>query len=258
VCLFIEGLKVREIAIALSAGFGMLALVACGSEPLEIPERIRTPIDPATVGTISGSVAFEGEMPILERIPMGGFPGCATQHEEDPVNESVLVSGGRLQNVFVYIQTGLEGMTFEVPTEPAVFDQTGCVYSPRVLGVQRFQPIVVRNSDPLLHNVHATPQAQTGFNFGQPVRGMENLVQFKENEVMVPVICDVHGWMRAYIGVVDHPYFAVTLEDGEFRLPDVPPGTYTLSAWHEVLGTHSAEVTLGEGEEVTVNFTFSG
>ena len=235
----------------------VLLVSSCGAEPIEIPERTPTPIDAATLGTIFGTVEFSGEIPESVSIAMGGFPGCLISHAELPQDESVLVEDGRLGNVFVYIREGLEGKVFPVPTEPVVFDQKGCIYTPHVLGVQRYQPIAVLNSDTLLHNVHSAPVNQQGFNFGQPVAGMENMVQFREEEVMVPVKCDVHGWMKAYIGVVDHPYFDVTPEDGSFRLGNVPPGSYTLEAWHEIFGVQTAEITVGDSDEVIVNFRFS-
>jgi hypothetical protein len=247
----------KQVLIGSVLAVVWIMVSGCAQEPLQIPERIPTPIDSSTVGTIRGTVRFTGEIPESAALALGGFPGCATQHTEAPRDDSVLVRDGQLANVFVRIREGLEGKTFAVPTEPAVFDQKGCLYLPHVLGVQRYQPVQVLNSDTLLHNVHSTPEKQEGFNFGQPVAGMVSVVQFREEEVMVSVKCDVHGWMKAYIGVVDHPYFVVTPEDGSFQLPNVPPGTYTLEAWHEVFGTQTAEITVGDSEDVVVDFSFS-
>jgi hypothetical protein len=247
----------KQIFVSIVLGAVSLMVPACGDTPIEIPDRTPTPIDSATVGTIRGAVRFDGEIPESGGLALGGFPGCMIQHDEPLSDDSVLVREGRLANVFIHIRAGLEGKTFAVPSEPAVFDQRGCLYVPHVLGVQRYQPVQVLNSDTLLHNVHATAEKQDGFNFGQPVAGMVSVVQFQEEEVMVSVKCDVHGWMKAYIGVVDHPYFAVSTADGEFQLPNVPPGTYTLEAWHEVFGTRTAEITVGDSEHVVVDFSFS-
>ena len=247
----------KQILVSFVLAAVWITVSACAEEPLEIPVRTPTPIDSSTVGTIRGTVAFTGQVPESAGLALGGFPGCAAQHDEPPRDDSVLVLDGRLGNVFIHISEGLGDKTFAVPTEPAVFDQMGCLYVPHVLGVQRYQPVQVLNSDTLLHNVHATAEKQAGFNFGQPVAGMVSVVQFKEEEVMVSIKCDVHGWMKAYIGVVDHPYFAVTPSDGSFELPNLPPGTYTLEAWHEVFGTRTAEVTVGDSEDVVVNFSFS-
>jgi hypothetical protein len=234
-----------------------LFVSSCQKEVIEIPERVPTPIDLETVGSIAGLVRFLGETPLVTPIAMGGFPGCLINHSEPYQDSSVLVENGRLRNVFVYIREGLDERVFSIPTDPVVFDQKGCVYRPHVFGVQRFQPIMVTNSDSLLHNVHSLPVNQAGFNFGQPVAGVKNMVQFGESEVMVPVKCDVHGWMRAYIGVVDHPYFAVTPADGSFRLENVPPGSYTLEAWHEMFGVQRAKVIVRDNDDVIVNFEFS-
>ena len=118
------------------------------------------------------------------------------------------------------------------------------------------QPLVILNSDPTLHNIHAMPKGNTEFNTGQPIQGMKTMHTFDKPEVMVPFKCDVHGWMNAYVGVLDHPYFAVTGPDGSFTLKGLPPGTYTIEAWHEKLGTQTTQVTLGAKETKDANFTF--
>lgn len=165
---------------------------------------------------------------------------------------------GTLANVFVYVKSGLEGKTFATPSEKVVLDQKNCRYHPHILGVQTNQIIIIRNSDDLLHNIHPMPKNSRGFNVGQPKQGMETEKSFPAAEIMVPVSCDVHGWMSAYIGVVDHPYFAVTGSDGSFSLPNLPPGEYTIEAWHEQYGTQEMKVTVGEKQQVTADFTFSG
>jgi hypothetical protein len=144
------------------------------------------------------------------------------------------------------------------PSEPVVLDQKNCRYEPHILGVQTDQTIVIRNSDPFLHNIHPVPENNRGFNVGQPTQGMETERTFSSPEIMIPVGCDVHGWMSAYIGVLDHPYFAVTGSDGSFQIPNLPPGEYTIEAWHETFGVKEMKVTVDEGGTATADFTFEG
>ena len=144
----------------------------------------------------------------------------------------------------------------EPPTEPAQIDQKECRYHPHVFGMRVGQPLEIINSDPTLHNIHAMAKNNREFNNGQPIQGMKTVHTFTAAEVMVPFKCDVHGWMNAYVGVLDHPYFAVTDASGTFSLPALPPGTYTIEAWHEKLGTTTQSVTLGPNETKEISFTF--
>ena len=147
----------------------------------------------------------------------------------------------------------------QAPTTAFVFDQKGCHYSPHVFGVQVGQPIEIVNSDATLHNIHAMPKTNKEFNTAQPIQGMKTSHTFeaKEESVVIPFKCDVHGWMNAFVGVLDHPYFAVTKNDGTFSIPNLPPGKYTLAAWHEKLGTQTLEVTVAAKESKSdANFTF--
>lgn len=218
-----------------------------------------TEIDPATAGSIAGTVNFTGTAPEPELIQMDAEPTCMEQYSEGPFTQEVVVNdNGTLANVFVYVKTGLEGMTFSTPSEPVVLDQNGCRYEPHVLGVQTDQTLLIRNSDDVLHNIHPEPTNSRSFNVSQPNQDMETERSFPAAEIMVPVGCDVHGWMTAYIGVVDHPYFAVTGSDGSFELPNLPPGDYEVEVWHEVYGTQTMNVTVGESEAVTADFTFEG
>jgi plastocyanin len=163
-----------------------------------------------------------------------------------------------LQNVFVYVKDGLGTLKFPVPPAPLVLDQKGCQYRPHVFGVQVGQPIEILNSDATLHNIHAWPMANAEFNKGQALQGMKDTHVFSTREVMVPFRCDVHRWMNSFVGVLDHPFFAVTGADGSFSLKGLPPGTYTIEAWHEKFGTKTASVTVGAKESKDVAFTFSG
>ena len=214
-------------------------------------------VDAATAGTVMGTVSFQGEAPEGEPIDMSEEPTCAEKHEGQPMKMPAIVGpDGGLANVFVYVKEGLPEGSWPAPSEPAVLDQQGCRYQPHVLGVQTGQTVQLKNSDGLLHNINARPDNQRGFNVSQPT-DMTTERTFSQEEVMIPVECDVHGWMEAYIGVQDHPYFAVTSEDGSFEIPNLPPGNYTVEAWHERYGTQTMEVTVAESGEATADFDYT-
>jgi len=214
------------------------------------------PIDPATTGTVTGTITFAGTAPAPEPIKMTSDPTC-TQAGGPATTETLLVgSSGGLQNVFVYVKDGLGDRTFPTPAAPVLLDQKGCHYIPHVLGIQVGQPLEIVNSDSTLHNVHAVPKTNGEFNTGQPLKGMKHVHTFSTKEVMVPFKCDVHGWMNAYVGVLDHPFYAVTGADGSFSLKGLPPGTYTVEAWHEKLGTQTQTVTVAATETKDVAMTF--
>ncbi len=217
---------------------------------------VENPVDAATAGNIAGSVVFEGTAPSMDAIDMSSESVCAAKHASTPMIEEVVVNGnGTLANVFVYVKEGLESLQF--PTPGAVLlDQNGCVYLPHVLGVMAGQDITIKNSDGLLHNINASPAEQRGFNTSQPV-AMETTRAFGTAEVMVPLRCDVHCWMNAYVGVLDHPYHSVSNGSGAFSLSTLPPGDYVIEAWHERYGTQTQNVTVTTGQTAEVTFTFS-
>jgi len=155
------------------------------------------------------------------------------------------------------VKSGLEGQTFPAASDNVELNQQGCRYTPHVMGIRVGQTLTITNSDPTLHNIHATPNANEEFNMGQPIQGMTFERTFETAEVMVPMKCDVHGWMNSYIGVLDHPYFAVTGPDGAFDLSALPPGDYVVEAWHESLGTQTQNVTVATGQTAEVSFTFA-
>jgi hypothetical protein len=207
--------------------------------------------------TIKGSVKYVGAPVTNPKIKMSADPYCETSNKEPAFDESTIVgANGELENVFVYVKTGLEGQTFPTPTTPVVFDQRNCTYHPHVFGVMTKQDVEILNSDATLHNVHATPTNSMEFNVGMPTQGMKVTKNFKKSEVMVHIKCEVHPWMSAYAGVLDHPYFAVAMRGGTFELPKIPAGTYTLEAWHEKLGTQTQEVTVADGATAEITFTF--
>lgn len=214
-------------------------------------------VDPATAGTLTGTVSFDGQVPEGDAIDMSEEPDCAEKHDDQPRKTPVVVSDeGGLANVFVYVKEGLPEGSWPTPTEAVTLDQEGCVYRPHVLGVQTGQTVELKNSDGLLHNINARPDNQRGFNVSQPT-DMTTERTFAQPEVMIPVQCDVHGWMEAYIGVQDHPYFAVTGENGSFEIGNLPPGDYVVEAWHELYGTQTMNVTIAESGDATADFGFS-
>ena len=244
-----------------------LLLAACGGgNQAEAPAASPAPaastppaaIDPATAATVAGKVTFEGTPPPPQPVKLTSDPFCANANPGLTTDAALVGSGGVVQNVFVYVKDGLSGRTFQAPADPVVLDQKGCHYTPHVIGIQVGQPLQIINSDATLHNVHGLAKANKEFNAGQPVQGMQMTHTFSAVEVMVPFKCDVHGWMRAWVGVLDHPYYAVTGADGMFSLKGLPPGTYTIEAWHERFGTATQTVTVGEKESKDIAFTFKG
>lgn len=220
------------------------------------PARTSTSLDPTSLGSIAGVVRFDGTPPAVTMITVSG-PGCAEQHQGPVPRGDVLVHDGLVENAFVYIKSGLGDRVFAVPTTPVTLDQQGCLYHPRVVGAQVGQPIRFLNSDATLHNVHGSPTQSAGWNFGMAVKGSERTIRIDKPEVMVSVRCDVHPWMQAWIGVLDHPYFAVTGADGRFVLRDVPPGDYVVEAWHERFGTREARVSITPKGTGTATFTLA-
>ncbi|MEX1181720.1 MAG: carboxypeptidase regulatory-like domain-containing protein [Gemmatimonadota bacterium] len=208
--------------------------------------------------SIAGTVAFQGTPPAPESIDMADEPTCEAKHgSAGPTTEAVVVNdNSTLANVFVYVKEGLGDRTFAAGTGAKVIDQDGCTYRPHVIGVQTDQPLTFRNSDGLLHNINAQATTNRSFNISQP-QNMDSQRSFTQPEIMIPVRCDVHGWMEAYIGVVDHPYFAVTGEDGSFTIENLPPGDYTLEAWHERYGTQTMQVSVAAQETGEASFTFN-
>jgi hypothetical protein len=213
-------------------------------------------VDSATAGEVSGTVALDGTAPMNEPIKMNADPVCVKENTTPQFQETYEAADGKLANVFVYIKDGLGNYVYDTPTEPATIDQMNCRYHPHVFGMRVNQPLTIVNSDPTLHNIHAIPKTNKEFNNGQPIQGMKMTHTFDTKEVMVPFKCDVHGWMNAYVGVLDHPYFAVTGKDGKFSLKTVPPGTYTIEAWHEKLGAMTQSVTVGPKDTKEITFTF--
>jgi plastocyanin len=250
--------RILILVLALAAPL----MVACGGgEETAAPTGAAATAAPAPAapsgptGSIAGTVAFaNGD--VDTEISMDADPVCISLHSEPVHTEKVVGDEGKLANVFVYVKEGVSG-SYTAPAESALLDQTGCQYVPHVSGVQVGQTVVIRNSDQTLHNVHAMPSINAEFNNGQPFQGMELEHVFDKAEVMVPLKCDVHPWMSTYIGVVDHPFFAVTGMDGSFSIDGLPPGDYVLEAWHEEFGTKTASVSVAADGTADASFDFS-
>jgi hypothetical protein len=259
--MYLRNVWVSALGLAVSATLAT-SIAACGggggtsAPPAAAPTGER--VDAATAGEVSGMVMLDGKAPENAPIRMNADPVCVKENTTPQFQESYTVGsdGKALANVFVYVKDGLGNYVYDMPTEPARIDQMNCRYHPHVFGIRVGQPLEIVNSDPTLHNIHAQPKINTEFNNGQPIQGMRMTHVFTTKEVMVPFKCDVHGWMNAYVGVLDHPYFATTGMDGKFSLKTLPPGTYTIEAWHEKLGTQEQKVTIGAKETKEVSFTF--
>ncbi len=208
-------------------------------------------------GAIAGTVSFEGDSPTRRPMQMAADPVCEKANPDGRLGEVMVINNGKIANVFVYIKDGLGDVKPAVPTDPVVIDQSGCMYTPHVVGARVGQVVQIMNSDPTLHNVHSLAKESRQFNSAMPIKGMKIKKKFTAPEIMVKMKCDVHPWMGAYIGVLDHPYFGVTGEDGSFSITDVPAGKYTVEAWHEHLGTKTGTATVAADGTASVNFSFA-
>jgi hypothetical protein len=213
---------------------------------------------PTGNATVSGVVHFTGAAPSNPKIDMSQESACQGKYTSPPTDPQYVVHDGKLGNVFVYVDSGLPNGAKYAPSGSVEIDQSGCLYHPRVFGAVVGQDIVIKNDDNVLHNIKAVPKVNRGFNISQPSAGMTSKRSFSSPEVMVPLECNVHGWMHAWVGVLPHPFFATADSTGSFAIKNLPAGTYTIKAWHEKLGTQTQTVTVGAGETKTVDFTFSG
>jgi len=247
----------------LSAMLGLALLAGCGKkesaeeQPAAAPTAAApaapaTPIDPATAATIIGIVKFDGVPPKAAIIDMSQDPACKGTNTA----ENVMAGGGHLANVFVYVKEGLGSRTFDVPKEAITLDQSGCKYHPHVLGVVAGQTIKIVNSDPTTHNIHPTPKDNREWNESQPPQAAPIEKTFAREEIMLPVKCNQHPWMRMFVNVTKSPFFGVTGPDGKFEIKGLPPGDYTIAFVHEKLGEQDMKVTLAAKDTKTVDATF--
>ena len=208
----------------------------------------------ASTGSVIGRVKFEGEPPKLTHMSMSSDPNCPKTAGSGN-DEFVVGNSGTLGNVVVFVSEGLGDRTFDVPSEPVVVEQKGCQYQPHVLALRANQKMEVVNQDKTMHNIHPLPSNNREWNKAEP--GGTTLEEtFTREEVAIPVKCNVHPWMRSYIAVFKHPFFAVTSKDGAFDLRNLPPGDYTVQAWHEKLGSVKQKITVTAGQSKSLDFVF--
>ena len=235
-----------------------LAVTGCSKKSEEQPAAnapaapAAAPIDPATAATVTGVVKYEGTAPKPAKIDMSQDPACQGANTA----ENLVVSGGNLQNVFVYVKEGLDDRTFNVPTEPVTLDQSGCRYKPHVLGVMAGQTIKINNDDPTTHNIHPTPKDNREWNESQAPKAPAIEKNFAREEILLPVKCNQHPWMRMFVNVVKSPFYAVTGSDGKYEIKGLPPGNYTIAFVHEKLGEQDQKVTLAAKDTKTVDASF--
>ena len=261
-------MKQTKVLLILTIALSLLALAsACGPKdgaPEPTPTATgKTP--PTDGGTVSGTIAYNGAAPAPKKIDTSADPVCG-QKNPNLSTEDNAVTNGKLANVFVYIKDGaaadgtkIDGYAWTAPSSPVALDQSGCHYRPHVLGVMTGQKLSITNSDPTQHNIHPTPKNNPEWNQTQPNGAPPIEKTFARSEVLIPVKCNQHPWMKAYIGVLKHPLFAVSAEDGSFTIKGVPAGTYTIAAWHEggATGTEKTmQVTVAANGTAKADFAF--
>ena len=256
-------MKCRLVCLAAFSGFLLFPLAGCGNKQstneTSAPAGTMTgvPVDAATAGSISGSVQLDGAAPKMKTINMAAEPSCAKEHSTPATSQEAIVGkNGALKNVVVYLQGDFSKFKFDTQQSPATITQKGCMYDPHVVVMETGQGFQVINADPVTHNIHPLPKDNREWNESQPPGAAPINQTFAHEEIAIPVKCNIHPWMKAYIAVFNHPYFAVTKEDGSFNLKNVPPGNYTLVAWHELYGTSMQPVTIGAKESKTLQITF--
>jgi len=227
-----------------------------GGEPAE-PLALAPPTEPLGSSSIAGTIRFDGDVPAMRPISMDADPACAAKHD-GPVYPEVLAVDDEsgLANVLVYVADSLPEGPYPL-AEPPVIDQQGCRYTPRVAGIMVGQDLKVLNSDGLLHNVHSVSEVNRPFNRAMPAAIRQATFSFTDEEPAFRIKCDVHPWMSTFLGVFSHPYFAVTGPDGSFEITGLPAGTYTIEAWHELLGTRRSGVTVLDGLAAAADLTFT-
>ena len=239
-----------------------LAMCGCGNkqQPATSEQPAATngvPVDAATAGSVTGNVQLNGMPPKMKPINMAAEPSCAKQHPTPPTSQEVVVGKeGALENVVVYLKGDFSKYKFDTPSAPVSITQKGCMYDPHIIALQTNQPFQVVNADSVTHNIHPLPKDNREWNESQPPGAAPIDRMFSHEEIGFPVKCNIHPWMKAYVSVFDNPYFAVTGPDGSFDLKNVPPGSYTLVAWHELYGTSEQPVTIAPKESKTLKVVF--
>jgi plastocyanin len=238
----------------------LLSLAGCSkSQPspeqtAAAPKAATISVDASSAGAIAGSVSLKGLPAKMKPLDMTADPGCPPTPQ---TAEVVVVNGGKLANVFVYVKEGLPQGSFAVPAEPVVLDQKGCRYIPHMLGIMAGQPLKITNTDTADHNIHDMPSNNKAFNESQMPTDKPITKTFANAEMMIPVQCNQHPWMRAYINVMTNPYFAVSAVDGSYEIKNLPAGEYTIAAVHEKFGEQTMKVKVTPKETVKAAFVFS-
>ena len=246
--------------------FAAVAVAACGGDAPTAGGGTPAPtaagaVDPASIadpGAISGTINFVGDAPEGMVLQMAADPYCLTSHAgTEVVSQRVVVNdNATLRYVFVYVKEGLD-QTFTTSADTVELSQEGCMYAPHVLGLQTNQTLSVVNNDDALHNINGQPteSGNVPFNFAQPIKGMTADRTFASAEI-IPVKCDVHPWMQAFIVVTNHPYFAVSSADGSFTINNLPAGDYVVAAWHETMDEQTQNITVGANATAEISFDF--
>jgi len=235
--------------------FVLIVIAAAASVLAKVPKGLQ-PQASTNPGEIIGSVYFRGEKPKPQPVDMSSDPACAALGEESVYAwDSEINENGTLPNAFVYVKSGSGNLSASTPHNSIVLTQQGCLYEPHVLGVMTGQPIQVVTLDPTTHNVHFMPKVNRDWNVTQEPGSASVIHVFTQPEVMIPVHCNIHPWMKAYVGVVSNPYYAVTDKQGNFVIKNVPPGDYAVDVWTADFGTQEQHVTARTGESSPVNFT---
>ena len=212
--------------------------------------------------TVTGKVIFDGTAPVMKVLDMSAVPACTAAHKTPARSEELIVGKDKgIKDAFVWIKSGLPAdKTWAVPTTAVTITQEGCMYSPHVLGIMAGQNLDIKNSDPTNHNIHPMPAVNADFNQSQPPGAADITHVFPREEVLVPVKCNIHPWMKAYIGVVNSPFYAVTGDDGSYTIKGLPPGTYTIEVVHEHWKDQPQDqtITVGAKDSKTQDFTLKG
>jgi plastocyanin len=242
----------------------VIAISGCGKkEGSESTEQPAAPagggatIDPSTVGEVTGTVTLTGTPPVFKAINMSAEPYCSKANTKPVMPQDVVVNGGDLDNVIVYVKDDLSKYSFDTPKDPVVLNQKDCMYDPHVVALMAGQTLEVKNDDQTTHNIHPMPKDNREWNTSQPPGASPIDNSFARPEVAIPVKCNVHPWMKGYIAVFKNPFFAVTTKDGKFDIKGLPPGTYTIEAWQEHYGTVDQQVTIGPKESKSVDISFN-
>jgi hypothetical protein len=247
----------------------LLATVGCQSQPPSQPASNADPspgaasssrpaqapaADPASVGSIAGTVSFKGAPPRQATLDMTADPMCPQTPQP---SDTVMIKNGKVANVFVYVKEGAPAGPFAPPAEPVVLDQKNCRYTPHMMGVVVKQPFKIMNDDQADHNIHDMPAKNAAFNESQMPTDKPIFKTFSTPEMMIALQCNQHPWMRAYVNVMAHPFYAVTSDNGSFEIKNLPPGEYTLAAVHEKFGEKTIKVKVTPKQTAKADFEFS-